>query len=102
MEGVLKQADLSSLLTIFPQASVSKCPSEYSGIQGQVFKWFAWPGAAKPQEHQLSSTDILQIAWEVPTAANAAGLGSQVEASLNSAHQSVVVCISGAHAGACC
>ena len=35
---------------IFPQASVAKCPSEYSGIQGQVFKWFVWPGAAKTQE----------------------------------------------------
>ena len=60
---------------IFPQASVSKCPSEYSGIQGQVFKRFVWPGAAKTQEHQLSSTHVLQIAW--PAAATSAGLGSQ-------------------------
>lgn len=44
---------------------MAKCPSEYSGIQGQVFKWFIWPGAAKTQEHQLNSTDSLQIAWEV-------------------------------------
>lgn len=77
------------------------CPSEYSGIQGQVFKWFVWPGAAKTQEHQLSSTDVLQIAGRA--AATLAGLGSQAEASpLDSARPLRVLCISGAHAGACC
>lgn len=76
---------------------MAKCPSEYSGIQGQVFKWFIWPGAAKTQEHQLNSTDSLQIAWEVPTAATLAGLGSQAEASpSDSARPLGVSCVSGA------